>query len=575
MFTLLAMWGCKKTDDFLSKPPLDQLTDDSYWSSEGNVRTYAWGFYPTYFPGYASGFDLSWGGYFSGEALNDDFAPTTAVQFTKTIPATGGGWTFTSIRRVNIFIDRVKRVPMSDEAIKNWIGIGRFFRALEYASKVRSFGDFPWYGKEITDANDTTQLYKPRDSRELVMDSVLEDFKYAIANVRDADVATGPQGLIVNKAVVLAFMSRIFLFEGTWQKYQKNNPTKANEYLTQAKFAANEVMTKYTYTVAPDYRKLFNSLDLNGNPEIIMYRRYEGGTGLLTHSLNSYVNKEPQTGVSRNLVESYLNNDGLPIGLSPKYKGDKTIGNVMTDRDPRIYATLVQTLRINGMAGVSNYSTSGYSTLKFFNEDIKDANEGNSSLNPTDAPVIRFGEVLMNYAEAAAELGNLTQEDLDKSINKLRARAGFAVKLPALQIIGGQPAIGVNIYDDPKRDPSVPSMIWEIRRERRTELAMEGFRNNDLRRWRKYAYVNTQANSTINRGAWIKKSDFPGVSVTIEDLVNNPPVEGYIVPATAAASQRLFVDGTDDKVYLSPLPIDQIKLYKDRGVTLAQNPGWK
>jgi hypothetical protein len=571
LFSLLTLvlWGCNKADDFLNKPPLDQLTDDTYWTSEGNVRTFAWGFYPTYFPGYASGFDLSWGGYFSGESLNDDFAPTTATQFTKTIPATGGGWTFTNIRRVNLYIQRIKTVPMSAEAIGNWVGVARFFRALEFSSKVRTFGDFPWYGQVITNENDTTLLYKPRDSRELVMDSVLEDFKFAATNVRDIDAATGPQGLIVNKATVLAFMSRVLLFEGSWQKYQKNNTTKANEYFTQAAWAANELITKYpAYTVAPDYRKLFNSLDLTGNPEIIMFRRYENGTGLLTHSLNSYVNKEPQTGVSRNFVESYLSNDGLPIDLSPKYKGDKTIQNVMTDRDPRIYATLVQTLRLNGLPGVSNYSTSGYATLKFFNEDIKDANEGNSNLNPTDAPVIRYGEVLMNYIEAVAELGTITQADLDKTINKLRNRASFLVKLPNLQVIGGQPAVNGVAYNDPKRDPTVPALIWEIRRERRIELSMEGFRNNDLRRWKKLAYSDTQGNPTINRGAWVKKSDYPTPpSVTLDG-----GAEGYVIPATAAASQRTF---TEDKVYLSPLPIDQIKLYKDRGVTLSQNPGWQ
>ena len=564
LIPVLLMWGCKKTDDFLTKLPLDQLTDQTYWTSESNVRTFTWGFYPLYFPGYASGFDLSWGGYFSGESLNDDFSPTTPSPFTKTVPASGGGWVFSNIRKANLFIARVQGVPMSDEAIKNWTGIGRFFRALEYSSKVRAFGDFPWYGSVINNEMDTTALYRPRDPRELVMDSVLEDFKYAAANVRETDATTGPKGLIVNKAVVLAFMSRVFLFEGTWQKYQKNNTAKANLYLEQAKWAANELITKFTYTLAPDYRKMFNSLDLSTNPETIMYRRYESGTGLLTHSLHSYVNKESQTGASRNLLESYLSKDGLPISLSPLYKGDKTVQNVMTDRDARLYATIVPTLRLNGV--VTNYSTSGYSTLKFFNDDIKDVADGNSSTNTTDAPVIRFGEVLMNYAEACAELGTLTQADLDKSINKLRKRTG--INMPDLQMDGSMPKVNGVTYDDPKRDPTVPAMIWEIRRERRIELAMEGFRNNDLRRWKKLEYTDTKINISINRGAWVKKSDYPAtLSVSLEGNA----AEGYIVPSTKAELERPF---TSDKVYLSPLPQDQIKLYKDRGVELKQNPGW-
>ncbi|WP_121812329.1 RagB/SusD family nutrient uptake outer membrane protein [Mucilaginibacter kameinonensis] len=559
---ILGSLGCKKADDFLTKPPLDQFTDDTYWTSEGNVRTFAFGFYPTYFVGYASGFDLSWGGYFSGESLNDDFAPTTPTTFTKNVPATGGGWSFSNIRRANLFINRIQTVKMPDEAIKHWTGVARFFRALEYANKVKAFGDYPWYGKVLLET-DTKELYRPRDPRTTVMDSVLADFNYAATNVRTVDAGTGPQGLIVNRYVVLAFMSRVFLFEGAWEKYQANNQAKANEYFTAAKWAANEVITKGGYSVGPDYRKLFNSLDLTGNPEIILYRKYQ--TGLLTHSLESYVNKEPQTGASKNALDAYLCKDGLPIGVSPLYKGDKSIGDVMTDRDPRISATFVPTVRLNGV--VSNYSSSGYAVLKFFNEDIKDLTDGNSSLNDTQAPVIRYGEVLINYAEACAELGTLTQTDLDLSINKLRKRTGIG--MPALQVIGDQPAVNGAVYDDPKRDPSVPSLLWEVRRERRIELMMEGFRNDDLKKWKKYAYLDTQGNPDINLGAWIKRADYPK---TLSVAIQNNADEGYVVPATKAETQRIF---NDPKVYLSPLPLDQIKLYKDQGVDLKQNPGWQ
>lgn len=559
------MGGCKKADEFLARYPLDQMTDENYWTSEANVRTYAWGLYTNYFPGYSSGFDLGWGGYFSGEALNDDFAPTTPPVFTKNVPATAatvGNWNFTFIRRINILIDRVSRVPMTDEAKNHWRGIGRFFRGLEFYNKVKTYGDFPWYGAVLPDT-DIEGLYKPRDPRTLVMDSVLLDFKFAAENVRTVDDASLPKGLYVNKYTVLAFMSRVFLFEGTWQKYHAGNTTKANEYLEAAKWAAGEVINKGGYSLAPDYRKLFNSLDLSTNPETIMFRRYESGVGGITHSLNSYVNREAQTGASKNAIESYLSSDGLPIALSPLYKGDRTITDVMTDRDPRMYATFVNAIRLNGIA--TNYTSSGYAVHKFLNEDIKDLPEGLGSLNPTDAPVIRLGEVMMNYAEAAAELGAINQADLDLSINRLRKRAG--INLPSLEVQGSSPAVNGVVYDDPNRDPTVPSLIWEIRRERRIELMMEGFRSTDLRRWKKYEYVDTQAKPGINRGAWIKKADFPAAKVTIDG--ND---EGYIIPAPKPESQRIF---NDPKVYLTPLPQDQIKLYADKGIELKQNPGWQ
>ncbi|RYY48501.1 MAG: RagB/SusD family nutrient uptake outer membrane protein [Chitinophagaceae bacterium] len=549
---LVVTSGCKK--EFLDRYPLDTLVDETYWSNETNVRTFAWGFYPAYFSGYGSGF--TWGKFFSGQSLNDDFAPTTPPQFTNVVPASGGGWTFSWVRKANIMINRVERATLTDEAKKHWIGIGRFFRALEYHDLVKSFGDVPWFDKELDEQS--PDLYKPRDSRITVMDNVLADFQYAAANVRTSD---GNDGLTVNKYVVLAMMSRVFLWEGTFLKYHNINQAKATEYLQAAQWAANEVIKSNKYSITDNYRSLFNSLDLNGKKGIILYRQYE--SGLLTHSLHSYVNGEPQTGPSKDAIESYLASDGLPISISPLYQGDKTIGQVLTNRDPRLTETIAPDLRLKGIA--PNYSTSGYAVHKFFNPALKDLPEGSSNLNRTDAPVIRYGEVLLNYAEATAELGMLTQADLDKSINKLRSRPG--INMPALQVLGNQPAVNGTVYDDPSRDPDVPSIIWEIRRERRTELMMEGFRLDDLKRWKKLEYTDTQANPDINRGAWIVKANYPGLHADVK-IENNAPA-GYIVPAPTA--QRLF---TNPRVYLDPIPLDQIQLYKANGAELSQNPGW-
>lgn len=544
--------SCNK--DFLERYPQDQLVDESYWSGESNVRTFSYGFYPAYFSGYGSGY--TWGKFFSGQSLNDDFAGSSPAQFIKTVPAAGGGWTFAWVRKANIFIDRIQTVPMDEEAIQHWTGVGRFFRGLEYSDLVNTFGDVPWYGQELNEAS--PELYKPRDSRTLVMDSVLKDFQYAAEHVRESD---GPAGLTVNRYVVLALMSRVFLFEGTWQKYHGLSEEKSREYLEAAKWAANEVIESGKYSIADNFRSVFNSLSLAGKKEVILYREYE--PGILTHSLHSYVNKEPQTGTSKDAIESFLASDGLPITISPLYQGDKSIAEVMANRDPRLIQTFVQELRVNGVTTV--YSTSGYAVRKFLNDDLANQTEGSSNLNPTDAPVIRYGEVLLNYAEAAAELGQLTQEDLDKSINKLRARPG--INMPPLEVIGGEPAVDGVTFVDPEKDPDVPAMLWEIRRERRTELMFEGFRLDDLRRWKKLEYTNT-VDSDINRGAWVSRAEFPNmVGVTIEDGAQ----EGYIIPAWKPETQRIF---PGEHVYLNPLPLDQIKLYEDNGSVLTQNTGW-
>ncbi|MCF8715314.1 RagB/SusD family nutrient uptake outer membrane protein [Joostella atrarenae] len=560
LVSLISFFGCE--DDFLDQPPKDLLVDETYWTNEGNVRTFAFGFYTGYFRGYGSGY--TWGSYFSGQSLNDDFAPTNPPQFQQQVPASGGGWSFSYVRKANIFINRVQTVPMEEEAINHWTGVGRFFRGMEYHDLVNRFGDVPYYDEELSE-NDSELLYKERDDRSFVMDKVLEDFQFAANNVR---TTVDAQGSEVNRDVVLAYMSRIFLFEGTWQKYHENNTSKAAEYLEAAKWAAKQVIDGGNYSLG-NYRNVFNSLDLASNPEVILFREYEAG--LLTHSLNSYNNKEPQTGASKNAFESYLANDGLPIDISPAYQGDMGVENAMSNRDARMYETFVpNVLRINGID--FNFSTTGYAVHKFLNEEIKDDPEGSSNLNPTDAPIIRYGEVLVNYAEAAAELASvggpsLSQQDINISINVLRDRTG--VNLPHLQVSGSSVAVNGTTYDDPNRDSDVTPILWEIRRERRIELMMEGFRLDDLRRWKKLEYTDMIENEDINRGAWIVKSDYPDANLESISLTEGD--QGYIIPASAQESARVF---DNPRVYLSPIPLDQIKLYSDQGVVLEQNPGW-
>src|SRR5690554_184527 len=344
----LLVWGCDK--DFLEVPPQDQMTDETFWTNENNIETFAFGFYPAYFPGYGSGY--AWGKFFSGESFNDDFAPTSPPVFTSSVLTSGGGWTFSWVRKANIFINRVQDSPIEEDAKEHWIGIGRFFRGMEYKDLVQRFGDVPWYESELNESQ-TDELYKPRDSREFVMDKVLEDFQYAAANVReDARV----DGLMVNRDVVLGFMSRVFLFEGTWQKYHEGNTEKAREYLEAAKWAANELITDGNYSLG-NYRDVFSSVSLAGNPEVILYREYE--SGILTHALMSYNNRgESQTGVSKDAIDSYLTENGLPIDQDPAYQGDHGIENVMANRDPRLHQTIVPyELRLNGVVG--HYSTTG------------------------------------------------------------------------------------------------------------------------------------------------------------------------------------------------------------------------
>ncbi len=586
--------------DFLDKPPLSTLTDDGFWVSESNVRLYAQNCYTDYFTGYGSGW--TWGKFFSGETFNDDF--TTLGAWTKTTPATSSAWTFTYVRKVNILIDRLERVQMPDAAKNHWRGIARMFRALEYSDMALKFGDVPWYETPL-DIADNAALYKKRDPLATVVQKIIDDFEFAAANVRLTDGAQQ-----VNRAVVLGLMSDRLLYFGTFLKYQQNNNALAKTCLEKSKWAAGQIIDGLVgnYSIENNYRAIFSSKDLSSNKEVIFFRQYE--TAMTTHCLMSYNNREPQTGMSKSAFESYLSIDGLPIKQSPLYNyasdnGKRRFKVAYQNRDPRLNYTVVDSLRINGIH--SAYSTSGICIWKFLDATADPGDLTSlSNVNVTDAPILRLGEVMVNYIEAAVELGTVgglavTQADFDKTINKLRTRTFNGKRLPNVTLAGNSLSVNGVIIDDPDRDPSVSPLLWEVRRERRIETMMEGKRNNDLRRWKKYDYlkadlssVNTFQNpNDLCLGAWVVKSDYPASTkwATITTKLWDPaapknPTTNYVPPTVGgyifgiwsitSAQNRDWISGDPfyERQYLSPVPLGQIKLYQDQGIELTQNPGW-
>lgn len=578
----LLLAGC---EDFLTRDPLDSITDTpQFWNNEENIRTYTVGLYDQYFEGWRSSWSRTdWYSETNIADWNDNNAQNVATFFTRVTPATDAtNWRFINLRRVNILIDRASNSDLPDEAKNHWVGVGRFLRALEYHKLVSKYGDVPWFDAPL-ESNDMDQLYKQRDPRVTVMDNVAADLEFANNNIRQSD---GTAGLTINRSVALAFTSKVMLFEGTWQKYRENNTAKATEYLKIAKDAAAQVMSSNKYSLTPNFKDLTTSISLAGNPEIILYREYE--EGVLMHSLMSFQNTEFQgNSPSRSLIDNYLSANGLPINQDENdlFKGDKWFFDEIADRDPRLHAIIdTDGLRLEGVATV--YAASGYFTNKFVNESLIDKPGGMSSTNITDAPIMKLNEVLMNYIEAAVELADmgaytLTQNDFDISINKLRSRP--STDMPHVTLTGNTLSVGGIIVSDPERDADVSSLIWEVRRERRSELAYEGNRFNDIRRWGKLEYADMVINPQVNLGAWVDKPRYvewyneefsPAVPLTIEDLDNirldRPGDAGYIKPISTEALMRTY----SEKDYLYPIPTDQITLYQTKGVTLTQNPGW-
>ena len=566
-------------DDFLTRDPQDTVTDvPSFWNNEENLRTSFLDYYTYFFPGYRSGWNRADNFAETNVAdWTDDNAQEVATLFTKVAPTTDAdNWNFEKIRNMNLLLSRIQSSSLGEEAKNHWSGVARLFRAMEYAKLVQKFGDVPYYDA-VVGSTDNEQLYRARDPRTTVMDKVNEDLAFACANIRVND---GTKGLTVNRAVAQGFASRIMLFEGTWQKYHANNTAKAAEYLKAAKDYAAELMQTNAYSIAPSYKSLTTSEDLAGNPEIIMYRSYV--ENVVMHSLMSFQNTEMEkSSPSRSFVDAFLTKNGLPIHQAGNtdYKG-KEYAKEIQNRDPRLADNIDEEsgLRLNGVAAV--YAASGYYANRYVNKDLINKPGGMSSTNTTDAPVMKLNEVMLNYIEAAAELADLgqytlTQADFDKTINAIRDRQ--STQMPHLTLAGNALKVNGVEINDPDRDATVKPIIWEIRRERRVELAYEGLRFNDLRRWGKLEYADMTKNKKLNMGAWINKADYPENAEALAKITlcdeNGKIVtgnEGYIMPITEVAKMRVMAD----KDYLYPIPVDQITMYETHGFKLTQNPGW-
>ena len=566
-------------DDFLTRDPQDTVTDvPSFWNNEENLRTSFLDYYTYFFPGYRSGWNRADNFAETNVAdWTDDNAQEVATLFTKVAPTTDAdNWNFEKIRNMNLLLSRIQSSSLGEEAKNHWSGVARLFRAMEYAKLVQKFGDVPYYDA-VVGSTDNEQLYRARDPRTTVMDKVNEDLAFACANIRVND---GTKCLTVNRAVAQGFASRIMLFEGTWQKYHANNTAKAAEYLKAAKDYAAALMQTNAYSIAPSYKSLTTSEDLAGNPEIIMYRSYV--ENVVMHSLMSFQNTEHEkSSPSRSFVDAFLTKNGLPIHQAGNtdYKG-KEYAKEIQNRDPRLADNIDEEsgLRLNGVAAV--YAASGYYANRYVNKDLINKPGGMSSTNTTDAPVMKLNEVMLNYIEAAAELADLgqytlTQADFDKTINAIRDRQ--STQMPHLTLAGNALKVNGVEINDPDRDATVKPIIWEIRRERRVELAYEGLRFNDLRRWGKLEYADMTKNKKLNMGAWINKADYPEnaealAKITLCDENGNIVTgnEGYIMPITEVAKMRVMAD----KDYLYPIPVDQITMYENHGFKLTQNPGW-
>lgn len=362
--------------------------------------------------------------------------------------------------------------------------------------------------------------------------------------------------------------ARLCLYEGTFNKYHKAGESKM--WLEEAAKAAKELMDKGPYRLyktgdpAHDYNAYHRVLDLTGNPEVISWRKYK--LGVITNHVQAYFSYTG--GATKSMVEDYLCTDGLPISLSPLYKGDEKIEDVFVNRDPRLRQTILHPddtkfyrydkedgpsyPRLEGMSGGGYKTTTGYHVIKFYNADDLIGKAYNTAESP--AITLRFAEALLTYAEAMAELGTISQADLDASINKLRER----VKMPPLMMS--------NVPVDPRyTKDGVTPLINEIRRERRIELFMEGHRYTDLKRWKQGKKLEIPAMGI--RWSADAKARFSGT--TMKTAID--PVSGKEYIDVYKGTDYAVPVFDEARHYLWPIPLNVLA----QNPAIKQNPGWE
>lgn len=553
----LAVTTLASCDDFIedNRYPLDQQTNSPmYWNNAANVTNQCNTFYNNYY-GYGRGDS---GGLFYYKTLSDDQAGRSFTNWTYVnAMASMGDWSnpFVEIRRANYIINNVRTSSLSDVEKRNYEGIARLNRAWQYFDLVRKFGDVQWIGV-VVDPADSEVVYAARDDRDVVMDSVLADLNYACANIKAQSGKTA-----WSKDMANAMKADITLWEGTFCKYRTQadngkaaDAARAEKFLKECVTACEKVMAS-GYSIGDDYQATYNSTSLSGSNNIIFFKEYQNN--LMYHSLIAYTCSSTQiNGMTKDAFDAYLFKDGKPLALTTENKsdvgevdadGNYSIAKLLEVRDGRLAKTIDPIVYYQGMSwarsgAMEMTSSTGYGVSKYDNVDLPLDNRSQTVKNYTCAPIYWLEVVYCNYAEAKAELGTITDADLDKTINKLYARAG----LPALKANVG--------FSDPANNWGVSDIIWEVRRCRRCELMFDNwFRYWDLVRWHKLDKLDSQKNPNILLGA--------NMTAAPVDILN---VGGYVDGSHGGV--RVY----NSKYYLYPIPTDQITL-NDK---LTQNPGW-
>ncbi len=585
----LGLTACDiEVEQYLDRTPLSTISPENYFRTETDLQLFSNTFYNNMLP--KDPFTEQ-----SDHYLNLNLAAILRGGNDRTVPISGGGWSWGDLRKMNTLLGNMDKCE-DEAAVIKYTALTRFFRAYFYFEKVKRFGDVPWIDHEV-DNTDTETLYAARDSREVVMQHMIEDLDYAIEYL-PSSVST----YRLNRWTALALKSRVCLFEGTFRKYHDPSvhpamyveplpadAKNASWYLQQAADAAERIMLEGPYKLASDYRMLFAQPNADAGEYILAIKNDQSLA--IFNNCTAYATMPTQgcPGLTKKFVDSFLMADGSRFTDRDGWQTMQFVEE-MTGRDPRLAMVCVSPGYIRlGTTEVAapdfGCSVTGYQVAKFV-MDATLPGVGRVDMSFNDMPVFRLGEVYLNYAEAMAELGTLTQADLDRSVNLLRDR----VKMPHLDMeaANANPDWYLCSAEYGYRNVSGANkgVILEIRRERSVELCQEGFRLADLIRWREGDCISQTFHGVYfpGPGEYDLTGDgkpdirlYVGSKPATNDLVNieigsdtgvilSEGESGYLDHHKSIA--HVFDENRD---YYYPIPTKERSLNPN----LKQNPGWK
>ena len=602
IYAALACLTFASCEDFLDKQPIEQIGTDEYFKDEASLEKYTNGFLNSYTP--SSG-DVTRG---DGNCDIIEVKQTSSYLYQPVWNSSlQGGWsnsTWNFVYYINTFLERMHEAQgVSEAAFAHYEGTARFWRAWNYFELVKTFGGVPWYD-HVVRSDSEEDLYKPRDSREYVMDKVLEDLTFASTYcLADAKYTKG--SALINKWVALAFKSRVCLYEGTFRKYHSHEPSSDkpwqndvnnadNKFLREAAAAAKEIMDKGPFSlvtgdVKTAYRSLFTSAGLL-TQEVIFGREYSKELSAFHETSWYYYSPTYGTKIAmtKKFMNTYLTTKGTPFTDIDGYKTVDFI-HEFDGRDARMAQTVISPsyqMKISGRTVPYSpnwkVTRTGYHPIKWSIDDDAD-NVLSKAASWNSLPIIRYAEVLLNYAEAKAELGEMDAAVWDQTIAPLRSRAGVTSVIPA-KADPYMEAYFLNTVTD--------KWILEVRRERGIELCLEmGLRWDDDMRWHMGDLLTSDNNpwTGIYIGSTSYTYDYTGLST---DDNGDPVPDFYIRPgedtehsiaiSNTGANQTFSLNGEgnivweyrrvwSEKKYLRPIPLTAIT----RNPNLEQNALWK